>query len=149
MGGSGYLVVHHDWLTGRLGQELGLTGPLHGDEKPSGGVHAGPDCQQAVVAKDGRAPITESVGNALTLLRVGDYACVVIEQDVVPEEDATVLGDRVQSPPQCRPGLPVEGVRVGGGPDVGPGHVEAGVDGERRLVDGGITLENLPGMADQ
>ena len=99
MGGSRYLGVHQDWLASRLSQELGLTGPFHGDEKPGGGIHAGPDCQQAVIAKDGRAPVTEGVGNTLTLLRVDDYARVVIEQDVVPEEDAAVLGDRVQSAP--------------------------------------------------
>ena len=54
------------------------------------------DGEQAVVAQDGRLVVAEGVGDALALLDVEHDAGVVVEQAVVLEEDAGVLGERVE-----------------------------------------------------
>ena len=102
-----------------------------------------------MVPKDGGTPVTQGVGETLSLLGVVDHSRVVVEQHVVAVEDAAVLGDRVQHPAQRGPGLAVQGMGVGRGDHIWSGHVETRVDGEGRLVHGVLAVDDLAGVADQ
>ena len=107
------------------------------------------DGEQAVVAQDRGLVVAEGVGDALALLGIVDHdAGVVVEQDVVLEEDARVLGERIERAAEGRERLAVHGVGVGGGDDVGSGGVDLRVDGERRLVDRPVALDDLALVVD-
>ena len=103
---------------------------LHGDVQPGRLVDGVADGEDAVVAQDGRLVVAEGVGDALALLDVDHDAGVVVEEAVVLEEGAGVLGDRVEQATERRPGPPALAVGVGGGLHVGPGGVHLRVDGE-------------------
>ena len=72
-----------------------------------------------------------ALGDALALLEVEDDARVVVEQRVVLVERAHVLGDRIEQPPERRPRLAVDRVRVGRRDDVGARGMDLAVDRER------------------
>ena len=129
--------------TGRLGQQLGLAGTLHGDEPPDGLVHRVADGEKPVVAKDDSLVVAEGGGDALALFGVDHHAGVVVEEPVVLVEGADVLGDGVESAAQAGPRLAVDRVGVGGGHHVGPGRVDLGVDGEGGPVDGAVAFHDL------
>ena len=96
-----------------------------------------------MVAEDGGLVVAEGVGDALALLDVDDHAGVVVEEAVVLEEGAGVLGDRVEQPAEGRPARPDLAVGVGGGLDVGPGRVHLRVDGEGGHVHRPVALDDL------
>jgi len=66
------------------------------------------DGQQPVVAQDHRFVLAERGGDAFAFFEVEDDAGVVVEQAVIFEERAGVLGDRVEQPAQRRPRLAVQ-----------------------------------------
>ena len=59
--------------------------------------------QEAVVPQDGGLVITQGVGDPLALLDVDHHSGVVVEDAVILEEGADVLGDRVERQPERRP----------------------------------------------
>ena len=144
------LVVDEHRGAGRLGQELGLAGTLHGDEPPGGLVDRVPDGEQSVVAVDGGLVRTErsrqSLGGGLLQ---HDGTTAFLAHGVVLVEDAGVLRDRIERSPERRPCLAVDRVGVGGRHDVGPRRVHGGVDGEGGRVDRAVALDDLSGVADE
>jgi hypothetical protein len=61
-----------------------------------------------VVAQDHRLVAPEGVGDALALLGIDDDPGVVVEQRVVVEERARVLGERIEQLAERRPRLAVD-----------------------------------------
>src|SRR5882757_5377524 len=71
-----------------LGHQLGMAGPLHGDEPPRRLLDRMADGEQAVVAQDCGLVVAEGVRDALALLEVKDDAGVLVEQRMVVVERA-------------------------------------------------------------
>ena len=69
--------------------------------------------------------------------------------DVVLEEDAGVLRDRVELSTERGEGLAVDRVGVGRGDDVGPRGVDGRVDDERRAIDRALALDDLAVVVDE
>ncbi len=95
-----------------------------------------------IAQDDGLAPF-ERVRDALALGPVEHDAGEVVEQRVVIEERARVLGERVEQASERRPRLAVDRVRVGGSHHVGTRLVQRRVDREGGGVDPAVTLDDL------
>src|SRR5665213_989154 len=148
-GQSSHVRVDEDGGTRRLGHQLGLAGPLHGDEPPGRLVDRVAHGHEPMVAQDGCLVVSQGMGDALALLDVHHHAGVVVEHGVVVVEGAHVLGDGVEGPSEGGPRLAVYGVGVGRGNDVGAGGVDLGVDGECRDVDRLVPVHDLALVVDQ
>src|SRR4051812_31668946 len=87
--------------------------------------------------------------DALALLEVQHHARVLVEQRMVVVERARVLCDRVQQPGEGGPRLAVHRMRVRGADHVGTGGVHLRMDGEGRLVQRAVTLDDRAVVAHQ
>ena len=115
---------------------------LHRDERPHRGVDGVADGEQAVVAEDHGLVVAERRADALALLEVEHHAGEVVEERVVLEERARVLGDRIEQAAERRPRLAVQRVRVRGGDHVGTRRVHLRVDRERGAVHQRVALDH-------
>src|SRR5579871_277080 len=96
-----------------------MTTAVHGDEPPDRRFHALADGEQAVIPQDDGFRPAERFGDAVAFGGFVDDAGVVIEQRVILVESAGILRDRIELASQGGPRLPIHGVRMGGGYDVG------------------------------
>ena len=126
----------------RFGQELGLARPFHRDERPHRGIDRVADCEQTVVAEDHGFVLAERRGHPLALLGIEDDARVVVEEAVIVEERARVLGERIEPPTERRPRLAVDRMRVRRRDDVGARRVHLRVDHERGPVHPRVALDD-------
>src|SRR5258708_11868 len=84
--------VNRNRFPGGFRHQLRLTGPLHGNEPPGGFVHRLPDGEQSVVAQDDGLAPAQGLRDALAFGSLIDHAGEIIEDGVIFEERAGVLG---------------------------------------------------------
>ncbi len=92
--------------------------------------------------------VAERRRDALALFEIQHDAREVVEERVVFEESARILGDGVEQPSQRRPRLAVERVRVRGRDHVGTGRVHLRVDRERGPVDHRVAFDDVTAVVD-
>ena len=122
---------------------------LHLHEEPDCLAHAVADGQQAVVAQDDRPVVTERVGDAAARHRRLHLHLLVVEDRVIFEEDAALLGDRLDGPHLGRERGPPARVHVTGADRVGARGEDRLVDVVRRRVDDALALDELAVGADE
>src|ERR1700751_5852023 len=92
-GSDGLGVIYLYRLTGRLGEQLGVATPVHGDEPPGRLFHRLADGEQAVIPQNRRLVRTEGFSDALSLGSFVHHTCEVREQAMVFVKRAGVLRD--------------------------------------------------------
>src|ERR1700686_4069855 len=137
------------WYTGGLGEQLRLATSVHGDEPPGGLLDGLAYGDQAVIAQDRRLVWTESFGYSLALRCFVHYAGEVREQSMILVKRASVLGDGIEQPPECRPRFPVHGMRVRSGNHVRACSVYLRVNCKGRSIYRMLALDDLAMMVYQ
>ena len=117
---------------------------LQGDKTSDGFVDSTGHSEQPVVAQQDRALVAQGFGDSATAVGVLDLHLLIVEEGVVLEKNAGLLGNRLDGPHFRRERRPPTGVHVGGAGGVGPGHQDRVVDEIRRAIDETLTLEEFP-----
>src|SRR5580704_15794384 len=115
-------------------QQLRLARAVHGDEPPRRFVHGLPDRQQSVIAQNGRFLVAQLLGDAVAFVGFVDHAGEIVKHHVILVKRASILRQGIEQPPQRRPRLSVERVRVRRRNHVGTRFMNSRVDRERRGV---------------
>ena len=113
VGHCGTFVIDRDRRTSGHRQELRLATAFHRDVPPCGFVDGMADCEQSVVAKDGRLLHPEAFSDSQTFRGVKHHSGVVIEEHMVVVERARVLGNRIEKSAERRERFPVDRMGVG------------------------------------
>src|SRR6202008_1104978 len=85
-------------FTGRLGEQLGVATPVHGDEPPGRLFHRLTDCEQAVIPENCRLVWAKCFRDALSLGRFVHPTGEVGEQAMVFVKRAGVLRYGIEQP---------------------------------------------------
>ena len=95
-----------------LRQELRMAATVQRNEPPDCFIHSLSYGQQPVVLQDGRLVIPEGLCDPFALARFIDDAREISKDHVIFEECARVLRDRIERPPERRPRLSVQRMRM-------------------------------------
>src|SRR5260370_17261287 len=84
-----------------------MTTTVHGDEPPRRFLDAMANGDQSMIAQNRSFVSSESLRNPLALRRFIDHSGELRKESVVLVKRTGILSDRVEQPPERRPGFPV------------------------------------------
>ena len=103
-----------------------------------------------MVLVNGGLAAAELAGKGAPRFQFEDHlAAIVLDEDVVVEKGAGILGDRIESASQGRKGLAEGGVGMGSRMDVWPGFMDGGMQHKGGPIDGPVAIDHLSGMVHQ
>ena len=126
------------------GLHVHLGGPLHVHEASHRLLHAIAHGEQAVIAQDDGSIVTEGCGDALAALHVLNLHFLVVEDRVIFEEHAGLLGDGLDGSHLGGEGRPPLGVDMSGAHGVGTRGQDGLVDVVTGDVDPALPFHQLP-----
>src|SRR5258708_10367167 len=123
-----------------------MTTTVHGDEPPRRFLDAMANSDQSVIAQNRSFVSSESLRNALALRRFIDHAGELRKESVGLVKRTRIPSDRVEQPPERRPGFPVHRMRMRRCDHVGPCGVYLRVDGKGRCINRIISFHDFAAM---
>ena len=121
-----------------------LRDALQFDKKPDGLLHPVGRSQKTVVTKDHGTMASHGRGNPLPPIGILDLDLFVVENRVVLEEDARLLGNGLDGPDLGRKGRALWRVDMGSAHRLGTRHQDRVMDEIGRSIDGPRPFCDLP-----